>query len=237
LRENDFCFSPIVATQKLFPQNQTSSDTRKRERQQRGEIMLKKLKLALATGTVLLVCANAFGQNTKTVEAGWTSVKLSGDLVTALQTLGVTPGTITPSKLRVGKVNFPATAGAIDLKSLKGEIVHSGGLTLTAGNTQVRLQTFTIDTTGAAPVLTGLVTVNGALLGRVPLFDINLSGSSIRVNDGILTISKVGLTLNKVAAAALNQAFGVNAFSSGSPVGSGKVIAALDGSNEDHDSN
>lgn len=199
--------------------------------------MLKKLRLALYAATALLVCANAFGQNTKTVEAGWTSVKLSGDLVTALQTLGVTPGTIAPSKLRAGKVNFPVTAGAIDLKSLKGEIVHSGGLTLTAGNTQVRLQTFTIDTTGAAPVLTGLVTVNGALLGRIPLFDINLSGSSVRVNEGILTITRVGLTLNKAAAASLNQVFGVNAFSSGFPVGTAKVIAALDGSNEDHDSN
>ncbi len=168
--------------------------------------------------------------------SGWTSVKLSGDLVTALQTLGVTPGSIAPSKLRAGKVNLPVTAGAIDLKSLKGEIVHSGGLTLTAGNTQVRLQTFTIDTTGAAPLLTGLVTVNGALLGRVPLFDINLSGSSVRVNEGILTITRVGLALNKVAASALNQVFGVNAFSSGFPVGTAKVIAALDGSNEDHGS-
>ena len=194
--------------------------------------MLKKLKLALSAATVLLVCANAFGQNTKTVEVGWTSIKLSGDLVTAMQTLGVTPATIAPSKLR-GKVNFPVTAGAIDLKSLKGEIVHSGGLTLTAGNTQVRLQTFTIDTTGAAPVLRGLAMVNGALLGRIPLFDINLSGRSIRVNDGILTITRVGLTLNKVAPAALNQVFSVNAFSSGFPVGTAKVIGALDGSNED----
>jgi hypothetical protein len=197
--------------------------------------MLKKLKLALASATVLLVCANAFGQNTKTIEAGWTSVNLSGDLVTALQSLGVTPGTIAPSKLRPAKVNFPVTAGAIDLKSLKGEIVHSGGLTLTAGKTQVRLQTFTIDTTGAAPVLTGLVTVNGALLGRLPLFDISLSGSSIRVNDGTLTITRVGLTLNKAAAAALNQVFSVNAFSSGFPVGTAKVIAALDGGNEERE--
>jgi hypothetical protein len=197
--------------------------------------MLTRIKLALATATVLLVCANAFGQNTKTVEAGWTSVKLSGDLVTALQSLGVTPGTIAPTNLRATKANFPVTAGAIDLKSLKGEIVHTGGLTLTAGKTQVCLQTFTIDTTGAAPVLTGLVTLNGALLGRLPLFDISLSGSSIGVNDGILTITRVGLTLNKAAAVALNQIFSVNAFSSGFPVGTAKVIAALDGGNEERD--
>ncbi len=197
--------------------------------------MLNKLKFVLANALVLLVCASAFGQNTKTVENGRTSVKLSGDLVSALQSLGVTPGTVDPGKLRAGNVNFPVTGGAVDLKSLKGEIIHSGGLTLTAGQTRVRLQAFTIDTTGTAPLLTGLVTVNGALLGRVPLFDINLAGASVSVDHGILTITGVSLTLDKTAAAALNQVFNVNAFTPGFPIGTAKVIAALDGSNDDRD--
>jgi len=158
-----------------------------------------------------------------------------GDLVTALQTLGVTPWTIAPSRLRTAGANFPVTGGAVDLKSLKGEIIHSGGLTLTAGKTQVRLQGFTIDTSGTAPLLTGLVTANGVLLGRVPLFDINLSGASVRVNDGILTITGVGLTLDKAAAAALNHVFDVKAFTSGLPIGTAKVTAVLDGSNEASD--
>ena len=93
--------------------------------------MLHKPKLALLIA--ILVCANAFAQNTKTVDLGRTSVTLSSDLVVALQNLGVSPGTIAPSRLRAGKVNFPVTRGAIDLRSLKGEIIHSGGLTLTAG--------------------------------------------------------------------------------------------------------
>lgn len=197
--------------------------------------MLNKLKFVLANALVLLVCASAFGQNTKTVETGRTSVKLSGDLVSALQSLGVKPGTVDPSKLRGGSVNFPVTGGAIDLKSIKGEIIHSGGLTLTAGQSQVRIQAFIIDTTGTAPVLTGLVTVNGALLGRVPLFDINLAGGSINANHGMLTITGVTLTLDKTAAAALNQVFNVKAFTPGFPIGTAKVIAALDGSNDDRD--
>ena len=197
--------------------------------------MLNKVRLLLANIVVLLVCASAFGQNTKTVETGRTYVKLSGDLVSALQSLGVTPGTVDPSKLRGVSVSFPVTGGAIDLKSLKGEIIHSGGLRLTAGQSQVRLQAFSIDTTGTAPVLTGLVTVNGTLLGRVPLFDINLAGDSINVNHGMLTITVVTLTLDKTAAAALNQVFNVKAFTPGFPVGTAKVIATLDGSNDDND--
>lgn len=43
--------------------------------------MLNKLRFVLANALVLLVCASAFGQNTKTVETGRTYVKLSGDLI------------------------------------------------------------------------------------------------------------------------------------------------------------
>jgi len=132
-------------------------------------MLIDKLKTTLAMTFVLaLACTSALAQKTETVGAGVTSVKLSGDFVGALQSLGVKPGTVEPTKLFHGRVTFPVIGGAIDLKTLKGEIIHSGGLTLTAGNTQVRLQAFTIDTTGAGPVLTGLVVVNGALLGRVP---------------------------------------------------------------------
>ena len=190
--------------------------------------MLNNLKLTLATAVVLFSFTAAFAQNTKTVEAGRTSVELSSGFVGALQSLGVTPGTIEPTKLRDGKVTFPVTGGALDLKTLKGEIIHSGGLTLTAGNTQVRLQAFIIDTTGPAPVLTGLVVLNGGLLARVPLFDISLSGSSIKLDQDDLTVRGVGLTLDKAAAGALNQIFGVSAFQAGFPIGTAKVTADLE---------
>ncbi len=190
--------------------------------------MLNKLKLSLATAMVLLSCTAAFAQKTKTVEAGGTSVALSSDFVTALQSLGVTPGTVEPTKLRNGKALFPINGGAIDLKTLKGEIIHSGGLTLTAGSTQVRLQAFIIDTTGSSPVLTGLVVLNGGLLARVPLFDLNLSRSSIRLDGDDLRVRGVGLTLDKVAAAALNQIFAVSAFKAGFPIGTASVTAEAD---------
>jgi hypothetical protein len=197
-----------------------------------------KLKTALAITFVLaLASTSAFAQKTETVFAGVTSVKLSGDFVGALQSLGVKPGTIAPTKLQNGKVNFPVVGGAIDLKTLAGEIIHSGGLTLTAGATQVRLQAFTIDTTGAAPVLTGLVVKNGALLGRVPLFDLDLSASSIQLDDGVLRIKGVRLTLDKVAAGALNGFFSVSAFNAGFPIGTAKVLAILDHCNGRCDAN
>jgi hypothetical protein len=190
--------------------------------------VINKLRTTLALTCVLVLAGtSALAQKTETVRAGLTSVKLSSELVTALQSLGVAPGTVAPTELRNGKATFPVTGGAIDLKSLKGEVIHSGGLTLTAGGTQVRLQAFTIDTTGSAPVLTGLVVKDGVLLGRVPLFDIGLSNASIQVHDEVLKINGVGLTLNKAAAGALNSSFGVSAFTAGFPIGTAKVLAVL----------
>jgi hypothetical protein len=191
---------------------------------------LSKLKTTLAITFVLaLASSSAFAQKAETVFAGVTSVKLSGDFVGALQSLGVKPGTIAPTRLRNGTVNFPVVGGAIDLQSLKGEIIHSGGLTLTAGATQVRLQAFTIDTTGAPVlVLTGLVAVDGVLLGRVRLFDVDLSKSSIQVKDDVLRITGAVLTLDKDAAGDLNTIFGVKAFAAKFPIGTAKVLAILD---------
>jgi hypothetical protein len=191
--------------------------------------MLKQLQHTLAVAVVLMASAAAFAQQTETIGAGLTSVTLSSEFTGALQSLGVTAATIAPAQLSNGVAAFPVTGSAIDLKTMKGEIIHSGGLSLTAGNTNVRLQSFIIDTTGSAPVLTGLVVVNGAVVGRVPLFDISLSGSNISNSDSVLKVTGVALTLNHSAATALNQSFGVSTFQAGIPIGTAKVIAILEG--------
>jgi hypothetical protein len=197
------------------------------------------LKTTLAMTFVLAMASNsAWAQKTQTVSAGVTSVKLSRDFTDALTTLKVKPGTVAPTKLSQGKVNFPVIGGAIDLASLKGEIIHSGGLTLTAGKESVSLQAFTIDTTGAPNlVLTGLVVEDCKLIGRVPLFDLDLSGSKIKLDDGVLKITGVGLKLSATAAGALNDFFKVKAFTKGIPIGTAKVVAFLNGSQKDSDDN
>src|ERR1700735_2597196 len=111
----------------------------------------------------LVVCAaGSYAQNTQTIERGRTTVTLASSFVSALGSLGVTPGTVSPTQLHGATVDFPVTGGAIDLDTAAGQILHSGGLTLTAGSTKVELQSFIIDTT-AAPVITGLVSVDGKL--------------------------------------------------------------------------
>ena len=109
---------------------------------------VKKLFSALAlTLALALVTASAAAQDTRIVQFGSTNVNLSSGFLDALKALNVKPGVIAPTRLVRTQVNFPVIGGAIDLDTAVDNIEHSGGLTLTAGNTVLGIQNFIIDTT------------------------------------------------------------------------------------------
>ncbi len=171
---------------------------------------------------------SALAQQTVTVNSGTTGVKLSSTFTSALSSLKVSVGTVAPTRIDDGEALFPVTGGAIDLNTAAGNILHSGGLTLTAGGIQTKLQSFIIDTTGTQPVITGLVVVNGKLVGRLPLFNLTLpSGFSLPLKTqwSTLYLSGVGVTLSAQAASALNNVYSVSAFSEGLNIGKAEVFA------------
>lgn len=176
--------------------------------------MSKNLFLKFTALAVLGLATSFASAATKTIEFGATTVTLDPGFVSALQTLNLNVDVIAPSRanLSQGVVSFLAVAGAVDLVTAKGEIIHSGGLILSAGTTTVRLQSFTIDTTGASGglVLTGLVTVNDTLVGRLPLFNLVLP-PGLQASNSFLTLNGVVLNLNATAAGALNSTFKTNA--------------------------
>ena len=202
--------------------------------------LTSRLRLAAPiVALAMLVSANhTSAQKTETIEGGRTTVALASGFVAALGSLDVTPGTVSPTRLHNGVVNFPVTGGAIDLDTASSQILHSGGLTLIAGQTKVTLQSFIIDTT-SAPVITGLVSVDGKLLGRLPLFDLALpSGITLPLKpyDGQIILKGVGVSLDSAAAGALNSVFHVSAFKGGFGIGTAKVIIDLAGyDNDDED--
>lgn len=175
--------------------------------------------------------AQAAKQTTVTVASGVTEVKLSEGFVSALTSLDVEPGTVEPSKIFDGTATFPITGGAVDLSTAAGNIIHSGGLTLSTRKTTVILQSFIIDTTGKTPVLSGLVVVNGTLLGRVVLFNLTLP-RGFRVpltTDGpLLNLANVKVELSSAAAGALNSVFEVKAFKAGFDIGTADVYSLVD---------
>ncbi len=189
------------------------------------------LAVPIAALAILISANDASAQKTETIEGGRTTVALSSSFASALTSLGVTPGTVSPTRLHDGVVNFPVTGGAIDLDTAASQILHSGGLTLTAGQTKVTLQSFIIDTT-SAPMITGLVSVDGKLVGRLPLFDLVLPTGitlPLKAYEGQIILKGVGVSLDSTAAGALNSVFHVSAFKGGFSIGTAKVVIDLSG--------
>ncbi|MDX2040917.1 MAG: hypothetical protein SF097_06695 [Acidobacteriota bacterium] len=159
---------------------------------------------------------------------GKTTVTLSNDFLGALVALRLSAGTVGEGTLRSGVASFPVTGGALDLATAKGEINHTGGLVLAAGSTRVELLSFNIDTSGSRTVLTGLVTVNGDFVGRLPLFDLTLPAVTLPLQPQAfnnLFLPGVKVALSAEAAQALNTVFGVTAFTEGFNIGTASLFA------------
>jgi hypothetical protein len=179
------------------------------------------LTAAFIASSLLPTAAKA---QTVSLFGGETKVVLSSGFVSALGTLGVKPGAVGPGSLYGGVATFPITLGVADLALPKVEVGHAGGLSLTAGSTKVELLNFDIEVLDSSPVLTGIVTDNGAIVGRVPLFTIASIGNVYQPNKETLSIQDVSLTLTSTAASALNSIFNVKAFSGGFGIGTASTF-------------
>ena len=157
------------------------------------------MRKLLATLAALLLLAPA------TAEArsyGATTLQLDPTAVAALTGLGVTPAPIAPATATAtGELAFPITNkpfGAL----LAGTIRHSGGISLTAGATTVKLETFFID-----PLRRQLTALVGG--ARVPILALDFSRARVGLGGGSLKLGPVGGSLTPVAAGALDSAFGL----------------------------
>lgn len=186
---------------------------------------MKNLAFVLAASATLSLGFTAAADPTAQLFGGGTNVALSAELTGALGSLGIGVAPIRPASLRGGRASFPIPTGVIDLESLKGDVFHSGGLSLSTGGTRVGLLNFVIDTQ-ADPVLTGMVSVDGDVVARVPLFDLTLNSAPVR-RHGLLYLHDVDLKLTSTAASALNQVFGVSAFAGGLPIGKASLFTAV----------
>jgi hypothetical protein len=172
-----------------------------------------------------MVTGNIMAKPTASIRTGATTVAADAGFLAAAKSLNVTVAPITGKKLK-----FNIVAGNIDLANAKSEILHDGGIVLKSATTTVELRNFIIDTTGTAPVLTGLVVANEGTVGRLPLFDLVLpSGITLPLKAKgsmkSLTLAGVSMKLTDGAATALNGAFSVTAFQAGLAIGTAKVQA------------
>ena len=162
---------------------------------------------------IFLVSATAsLGQSTIGIQSGKTTIRLAETFTSTVTGFGAQPGTVSPTQLQNGGVDFPITGGAIDLATAKGQFLHSGGLTFTSGSTQVRLESLIMDTTGTTPQITGLVVIDNALAGRLPLFDLKLPNGltlPLKTTDDVLSLTDVAVTATNATAQTLSARFRV----------------------------
>lgn len=169
----------------------------------------------LATVMATTFSYASYAAPTFSVSAGKTKVALSSGFTDALGSLGVTPSVANDAQLKETNLIFPAVGGAVDVSNASGEILHTGNLVLTAGDTTVSLGSFIIDTTGDAPILTGLVSANDSIVGRLPLFNLELPQISLPLeaeeshSSKTLEVPNVLVNLTSDAANALNGTFGL----------------------------
>lgn len=202
---------------------------------------LRRLALAATATAAVAIAAPAIAAPSVQLTLGVTQVELSSDFVGALGALGVTPDNVLPGALyatsRGARVAFPIPTGELDGNGPKLEILHSGGLTLTAGSTRVALTSFIIENLGAKLQLTGVVKANDSIVGRIPLFDIELTQAPslsepakrglFGIRSSQLSIKGAKVTLAAPAADALNGVFGVSAFTEGFSIGVAEVSARV----------
>ena len=172
----------------------------------------------------------------RAIPGGDTAVTLDAGFVSALGTLGLTPGVTGTATLdgTTGVVDFPITGGTVTLYDresgyrpwVQGVVFHDGsGLTLAAGGTTVELSNFVIDP-GKPARLFGDVTVNGELAApNAPLF--NLDGSTLSAPtmgaDGSAVLDGTTVKLSDEAAGLLNSTFETDALAGGLVIGTSTI--------------
>lgn len=183
-----------------------------------------KTLLSLAV-TVLLFSATAIAAPTQYYGGKQTALTFSKTFLDAASALGLQIARVGDAKLsKKGLARFSIPSAELDLATIAGEILHTGGLRLSDGTVTVELTQFIIDTTGVTPILTGLVKVDGSVVSRIPLFTVALPILSTPLpSSNKLTISGANLSLTDTAATALNGAFGVSAFVEGLDIGRARI--------------
>jgi hypothetical protein len=152
------------------------------------------------------------------LRGGNTTLALDAGAASALQSLGIAAAPLDPASAGSAGLQFPITGGRVDAATLAGRIRHSGGIALTRGATRVELREFTV-VIDETPALTARVGAD-----RVEILSLDVSAIQRGGSGRTVTVSGIVARLTAVAAQALNQAFGTDAFTEGLTLGTATVI-------------
>jgi hypothetical protein len=160
-----------------------------------------------------------------------TQIKLDKGFVAALTQLKLTPGVTGDGALTDGSLVFPITGGNVTIFKkgevspyVIGQLQHvTSGLTLTAGDTTVKLSNFNVDP-GVSRVY-GDVSVNGKVAAS-SAYLFTLDGRTLKpltTAGSTATLQGTKVEISPVAAPLLDQTFNTKAVKAGLLVGIAKI--------------
>ena len=129
---------------------------------------------------------------------------------------GIALAPISPGSAAGASLSFPIRPSKIDAKTLDGQILQRGGLSLTKGATRVEVANFSVTLVGR-PILSAP--------GPGDLFALDMGTTKRSVSGRTLRLTGIVARLTPEAAAALNQVFGTTAFQPGMTVGTMTMTA------------
>lgn len=147
---------------------------------------------------------------------GTTTLTFSPEAMGVLANQGIALAPISPGSAAGASLSFPIRPSKIDAKTLDGQILQRGGLSLTKGATRVEVANFSITLVGR-PILSAP--------GPGDLFALDMSTTKRSVSGRTLRLTGIVARLTPEAAAALNQVFGTTAFQPGMTVGTMTMTA------------
>jgi hypothetical protein len=155
------------------------------------------------------------------LSGGKTLLKIDKDTAAALSDVGVeveaTEAAVGPTA-KHPSCAFPIVGGKVDKNPLGGRIVHSGGLSFSAGSKSVVVKRFVIELNRA--VLTAKVAGTDQ---RITLLRLG-TPDGVKVGDGRIVLKGVDAKLTNQAAEALNEALDTDLFAGGLLIGEATVI-------------
>jgi hypothetical protein len=177
--------------------------------------------IAGALAALALLAVTAPGAQAKTIKlkGDETALRLDPGTASALTGAGYALAPVRAARARDdGSIAFPITRGRVNARTLAGFIAHSGGLSISRGDTKVVVRAFVIRTDAKRPFLT-------ARAGKTRIRLLNLSRIERSDSNGKVVVT-ARVTLARQAAKALNGAFGTTLFKPGLPIGSATVTAS-----------
>jgi hypothetical protein len=185
--------------------------------------------VVLALSATAAQSAERHNGDTIALSGGKTWLKLDKGTAAALSDAGVkveaTGAAVGPSAKRPAFA-FPIVGGKVDKDPLGGRIVHSGGLSFSAGSKSVMVKRFVID------LDRGVLSAEVAGAGqRIALLRLG-APEGAKVGSEMIVLRGVDAKLTAQAAKALNEAFDTDLFKGGLLIGEATVIAKTgDGDN------